>query len=303
MANSEPHIWISSVLLCAAADAPAGGQAEWRWAIGGPLHPLRPLVAADRFPHRITLAIHVRLQRSGDGFADAQLAIWLEDIASTPLRWGGTSTNQAVRHVSVPPPYSGVSEWAQTLILPSVEFPVAGHFRIRAGLTAAPPAVADIGAVTLPMVAVNTSPRQRATDEAATERDLHNVLVELGSHFAPEVHRALRVAVSEARRLNHTSVDTGHLWIALRRILGKKSGLPRAELLREAVEQLEGLYSLRQRERPMLMPTLVRDLREVARGVSGPLDAARLLRALEADPDVDRSVVVEAVRLASRPPR
>lgn len=298
-AKSVAPRYIHAVILCSAPGARSRAEADWRWAPGWPIHPINPFVVARRFPLDVTLAFYIRFHRS----REALLSVTVVDEASRALAWGDGKLEPATLDVSVP---RADTEWPAEegyyVILPCVQFASAGRFsaltrvETRAGLEL------DAVATTIEVAALR-EPVEIASGARRTVR-LAAVETELPAPLGPQGTRVLRLAAAEARRLGHGHVGTEHIVIALRRVLGSRSGLPSTNLLREAVEQIDGMYASPPPRMQMgVTPAAMRLLHDAAARAPAGANASDLLAALPDSGGSHITIVEEATLLAKRRPR
>ncbi len=312
---------MAATILCSAPRPTRDDQIDWRWAPGGPIHPVRPIVYARTFPHAVTLAFHIRIEAEGGtrsvsqwesapgepGVVEAALTFEIVDGSGVRVSWGRSSRASRFRKsVSIPVIADEPASWAVTAIIPLVSFPRAGTYSAIAHLTSDPSDTGDLPPVRLglraEMVTASPPADDRPTRQLVSLRQLD---AEFGSGLSTDARRALRLAVAEARRLNTVSIGTQHLLIALVRLVGSRSGLPPPAVLRDATEQVDGLLlQLPAGEQPRLTPAAEAFIRETALAGREPIDAAGLLRALMATKRGSHAVIVEeALLLAERAPR
>ena len=304
-------MWLTAAVLCSVPAPPRAGTGDWRWAPGGPVHPVHPWISARSFPCAVPVGVHVRVSWSGEGDAQGQIAVSVVDGAGAPLRWGA-GLAPATRHISFTRPARlaalletpPVGEWAETATLSGVTFPAPGRYGVLARLTGGRTGGTHLSTIWLPLTVAELPSRPGTA--TMSRNHLRSVMAELGGRLAPSAHRVLRLAAREARRLHYGSVGTQHLLIALRRVLGTPSGLPATALLREAAEQLDGLGMLPVSRGPShLTPSAAAAVRQAAApAVGGIVDAAALLHTLLDGTRGSHGPVLEEARLlATRPPR
>lgn len=296
--GNASHLWISAAILSSAPTPKRRDRAEWTYALGGPVHPVHQLITAATFPFSLPLALHVRVQGTGE----AHLAVWVADDTGSVLSWGGDNSEPASRSVSLMPDDGWASEWATNLLLPDVRFPGPGQFTVVVGLSARPELDGDLATIRLPLE-VTKRGQAAISQRQQLGLGLAKLLDELGEHLTPQGRRVLRFATAESRRLNSSIISTRHLLIALRRVLGRKSDLPPTAALRDATEQSLGLSFPPFGRRSMhLTPAAADLLRRAAARATGSIDADGLLQTLREDRRSSYELTVqEAQRLSSGP--
>jgi hypothetical protein len=293
------RMWITTALLCAAPITEATRR-TWRFSPGGPLHPLKPTVASASFPAELPLAIHLRVQGTGEG----QLTVWMEDEQGEHLQWNDGSAEPVRFPVTLLQSGDALLEFANTLIIPGVRFPGPGRYRAVVQLGSQANAEPDLDALHVPLTMF--TPRQLPQLGQAEDPSLDSLLQELRGKFTVDVRRALRYSAVEARRLGRGSIFVDHLLIALGRTLGPRAGLARVEVLRDIVEMSTGLYApfVGRREIRVSEP-LAQLIRNSATNAEGALGAPGLMRAVLSEPQGLKTyqwLVEQAVLLSRTPP-
>lgn len=293
-----PNVWISAAVLCVPPTPKWDDRADWIPALGGSLHPVMPNIIADTFPCALSLAVHVRVQGSGD----AKIQVSVADAEGAALVWGSGTNEAASREVNPRffplPRYAFIACRALQVVLPAIIFPAPGWFRMLVRLTSLGEE-RELQLIPLPLVVMPTKLKDPPPTEVSRS-DLRHVVRELDTQLTPDARRVLRLAAAEARRFNRRSIDLPHLVIAVRRLLGQASGLPPVAALREAQERVSGLPMSRSAGGAMhLSPDAADFLRRLAHS-SDVLGAPQLLQALlRADYSVEQ--LFSAVRSPTKP--
>lgn len=296
--NGPSNLWLSSAIYCSPPLSASPARAHWSYATGGPIHPIRSYVSGVSFPLAWTMAVHIRVQGTGQG----ELSVNVADENGSALEWGTGfrgPARRAIRLTSEPDRIP--DEYAATVVLPKVSIPHPGDFEILVTLSSS--GRQDyIDRIALKVRAFQAG---HASDipEDWRARDIKNLLRDLGPRLAPDLARAFRLAGAESRRLGHAYCGYDHLTIGLRQVLGDASGLPRTRLLREALEGKIGLNPPPLWRRDInVTPYLAKWLRAAAISEEQPLDARVFLGRLIEIRGVS-NIVKESELLASRRPR
>ena len=267
---------------------------------GGAIHPVVRHVYVRLFPQSLTFAVHIRAWLTR--WATLEVTFRDEDGAIVP--WAEHSAGQT--RWPIPPvgadPVWGV-EHAQSVVLPEVVLPEPQRFYLWVEIREQGEAQIVVDRVELPIEA-SVSERLAPNGVQRDSRWFPVVAAELRTALAPETRRLLRSSAFEARRLGQRFVETGHLATACRRALGAKSGLPSTDLLREALEQMDGLGMTKPAlDELRFTPRAAQILRHMASTAPGPLSPGRFLAALLDGDGGSLGVVDLARRLDYRLPR
>jgi hypothetical protein len=254
-------------------------------------------MASASFPVDLPLAIHVRVQGTGEG----HLSVWMEDEAEQRLQWSDGGTEPARFPVTLLQTGDTLLEFANTLVIPGVRFNSPGRYRAVIQLASEPNAAPDLGSVQVPLSMF--SPRQLPQIGQPEDPTLDSLLQELQGKLSVDVRRALRYAGVEARRLGRGSIFVDHLLIALGRTLGPRSGLARVDVLRDIVEMSTGLYAPFVGRRDIRVSAPLAQLIRNAAASSG-LGAPGLMRTVLSEPQGLKTYqwLVEQADLLSRHP-
>jgi hypothetical protein len=227
---------ISAAILCSAAPGRVEGSGI-DLAIGGPIHPVSPEVYVPRFPHRLALAVHVRVWLA----AQASLSVSLRDERRGVIPWEVLGPEPVQTRL---PAASSLAarypEEAVNINLPAVIVRAPQRLFVAVEVWGVPTGQRALDRIHLPLeVLASRQPDQGKADERSPR--LLDAQSELQALLPPAALRALRSAALEARRLGHRHVGSAHLVLACRRAAGGASHLPPTPRLRDALEQIEGL--------------------------------------------------------------
>lgn len=285
-------MWISAAVLCATGRRPRGDPGGWCLARGGPIHPVLPYIYTTTIPLRLPMAIHLRVQGAGE----CQLLVSVTDVAGECLTWGTRTNEPAAFPAFLPERPEVFFELACTLRMPNVVFPSYGQFTVFARLGPGPSRGQEFGEVRLPIMVRRPPEAERPSDFPI----LRDFLEQQASVISAEAEQVLMSAAAEARRLGRNVIEIEHVLIGVRRTLGKPSGLPSVNMLRNAAET-KGLLMWRDPREPAHLspPVATGLLRPTGDFADTPLDGRQVLQGLSA---VEPRLVERFLAMASFAP-